>query len=916
MGNGPAAEDPRGAFAAELTRLRRQLPGLTDEALARRAGAVVLPSGSRVAVNARRLGEWTGGHAVPRRFEAVMAVVHAVAQAVGTAAPDRAATAHWQRLWRAARDERGARDEAGSSPRSGHARRPSSPVVRAPVVVGRPPGDAAALRRRDGIAARIDAGLAEATVRRVLLTGAGGVGKSQLAAAAFHRGGRRARLLLWVPAGNRASVLQSYARAWRALPRLGAGGDADPHPGDGTPAGPYGTGGDDETQADLFLVWLRSTDVPWLIVLDDVDDLGEMAGLWPEGDAGRSLVTTRRRDAALLRPGVRVVTVGVFTADEAVGYLAERLAPHSPGGTVHHGEAMAALATALGCFPLALSQAAAFVIDTGTDLPSYLGLLGDERESLAGLLPSSSPADEHGGTVTGTLQLALTRAQSLAPPGTAAALLELISLLAPDGIPEAVLLGPAARAWTDGGRHAAGAANDTAPGPAGRHALLALRALHRLSLVTHREPGGTALVEAHSLVQRATRDGLPAARRAGACAAAADALEEVWSAPDCAPPTAALLHRCAESLLSHAGDRLWSDAGMHPLLRRLGPHLAGLGCHEAARATAQALAGRAELHLRPGHRDLLVLRAQLAQAEGDLGNTADAVRLLTRLRGEAVDGLGPLDPDTLSIRLHEARWRMESGLITDALADFVHLAAEARTVLPADDPLVTAAEEHTALCRGLSGDAVGARDAYAALARVLERGPGPLHPSTLRVLCDLSRWIGETGDVRTAVETYRRAVDGLDRVLGPLHHDTLIARHNLAYWHGTAGDLGLAIEQFTTAAQDASRALGAEHPTTLTCRANLAFWRGAAGETDVAVEHLGLLHRTAERVFGPDHPRSLRIRQQRAELLHRAGDHGTAVAGLAAVLADMERVQGARHPRTLETARMLADWTAERAAAP
>ncbi|MGW2118489.1 hypothetical protein, partial [Streptomyces zhihengii] len=92
MGNGPVAEDPRGAFAAELTRLRRQLPGLTDEALARRAGAVVLPSGSRVAVNARRLGEWTGGHAVPRRFEAVMAVVHAVAQAVGTAAPDRAAT--------------------------------------------------------------------------------------------------------------------------------------------------------------------------------------------------------------------------------------------------------------------------------------------------------------------------------------------------------------------------------------------------------------------------------------------------------------------------------------------------------------------------------------------------------------------------------------------------------------------------------------------------------------------------------------------------------------------------------------------------------------------------------------------------------------------------------------------------------
>ncbi|POX53170.1 tetratricopeptide repeat protein [Streptomyces sp. Ru72] len=902
-GHGTGTGDPRLAFAAELTRLRRRLPDVSDEALARRASAMVLPSGRRAAVNARRLGEWTSGQSVPRQFEAVMALVRTIEQATGGAAADRTAMARWQGLWRAARDHRSDRPATGSPPRTSV----QPQHRRTPIVVGRPPSDAAALRRRDEFAERIDDGLADDSVRRVLLTGAGGVGKSQLAAAAFHRAEQWCELLLWVTADNRASVLDGYARAWRVLSRASVSGDG------ATPG--TGPGSDDETQADLFLAWLRSAGTSWLVVLDDVDDPGAMAGLWPVGDAGRTIVTTRRRDASLIHPGVRVIPVGVFTVEEATGYLTDRLSldPDPAAGpqrplAAHRPEDLAALATALGCFPLALSQAAAFVIDTGMDLPSYLSLLSDERESLAGLFPSSSPADEHRGTVTSTLELALVRAESLAPPGAARAMLELISVLAPDGIPEAVLLGPAARAWLGGDR------------PSGRRELparsdlLALRALHRLSLVTHQGPYGP-VVEVHSLVQRAVRDGVPVDRRAEVATAAADALEEVWSAPDCAPETTTALYRCAETLLAQAGDHLRYDGGMHPLLRRLGPHLAGLGRHDAARAMAGQLADRARRRLPAGHRDLLTLRAQVAQAEGDLGNTAKAVQLLSDLRREAEDGLGPADPDTLSIRLHEARLRMESGLIVAALADFVTLAAEARAALSADDPLVTAAEEHVALCRGLSGDAHGARDAYAALARDLEGSLGPRHPSTLRVLSDLSRWIGETGDVRSAVATYRKAVDGLVRVLGRLHHDTLVARHNLAYWHGIAGDHGLAVEQFVTAADDSELALGSEHPTTLTIHTNLAFWRGLAGDTTAAVEELQRLQRTVERVFGTDHPRSLRIRQQSAELLYRAGDHATGVAQLGAVLDDMVRVQGAHHPRTREAEQLLADWSEKRTSA-
>jgi len=883
--------DPRVMFAAALTRLRRRLPDVSDESLARRASAVVLPSGRRVAVNARRLGEWANGQSVPRTFEAVMVVVQAVERTAGGGSAEQPTMAHWQQLWRAARDHR-------SSPATGQSSQPQAQIV-----IGRPPSDAAALRRRDGLADSIDAAMHDASVRQILLTGAGGVGKSQLASAAFHRAKQRAEILLWVPAADRLSVLGSYARAWRALSgaRVTRSEEEAPLPGNAR-------GGDDETQADLFLNWLRSTATPWLVVLDDIDDPGELAGLWPAGDAGRTVLVTRRRDATLLRPGVRMIPVGVFTADEAIAYLADRLlldlgpAAGQRGFQAHRREDLAALAAMLGHFPLALSQAAAFLIDTGMDLPSYLSLLADRRESVAGLLPPTSPADEHGGTVTGTLQLALEQAELLAPPGSVRAMLELISMFAPDGIPDAVLLGPAARDWLGGG-----------PVPE-RGALLALRALHRLSLVTHHGPAGPAVVDVHSLVQRAIRDDVPPERRERLATAAADALEEVWSAPDCDPETETVLYRSAEVLLARAEGHLWRAGGLHPLLRRFGQHLTAVGRPAAARDMAQGLADQARRRLGDGHRDVLMLRAQAAQAEGDLGGIAAALRSLGRIRREAEGSLGRTDPDTLFVRLQEARFRMESGLIDAALADFVILAAEARGALAAGDPVVTDADDHVALCRGLSGDARGARDGYAAIARELERELGPRHPRTLTNLTNLSRWIGETGDVRLAVTTHQQAVDGLAAVVGRLHPETLIARHNLAYWHGIADEPGQAVEQLATAAGDAELALGAEHPTTLTCQVNLAFWRGVAGDTAAALRSLAELRPTLERVLGADHPRTLRARQQQAELLHRRGDHSVAADRLTALLTDMVRIQGANHPRTREAEELLARWSREQVA--
>ncbi|MEV7340294.1 NB-ARC domain-containing protein [Streptomyces sp. NPDC093544] len=875
-------EPPRAVFAAALTRLRRQLPDLSDELLARRASRTALPSGRRVPVNARRLGEWLSGRSVPRDFHAVVAVVRAVESLVD--APDaRFPISEWEGLWRAAYEDRAVAVPPPDAPAG-----PATEGAPGDLVVGRPPSDAASLRERTTLASAIDAALRDEAIREVVLTGAGGAGKSQLAAATFYRARQPRGVRVWVPASSRQSVLTAYARAWRVV----SGEEG-------------GRGWDDEVQADLFIAWLRTTPRPWLVVLDDVDDPADLRGLRPVGERGKSLVTTRRRDAALIRPSSRIVQVGMFAPQESVDYLRSRL----PSGQVPYKKAeLDALADSLGHFPLALSQAAAFLIDTGMGLTTYRRLLDDQREALSDLLPPTSPADEHGDTVATAFELALDRAEALAPAGGARATLEFLSMLAPDGIEESVLHTAAARRWIHAGMHGRSDDGRVPAVSTERDVLLSLRALHRLSLVTHDPSRSPAAVEVHALVQRAARETVPEPARPHLAVAAADAVEELWSSTaesEYRPGTEAALYRNVEVLRrTTAGDLLWNGR-MHPVLRRIGPYLAGLGRDAAARDLGRELLEQARARLGDGHRDVLALRCQVALAIGEMGDTTAARTSLEEIRREAESTLGATDPDTLAVRLHEARFRMEEGAVTAALAEFTELADQAAAELGTEHALVVEARKHAALCLGLAGDAVGARDACAALVTMLERRLGTGHPEPLSVLIDLGRWSGEAGEPHVAVETHLRAVAGLESAVGRLHRDTLIARHNLAYWRGLAGERELAVEEFTVAAQDAERALGAGHPTTLTYRVNLAFWRGLAGDPATAMTELAALQPTIDHVLGADHPRALRTRQQRAELLELSGDHAATATLLTDLLADMTRVQGSDHPRTREVAQSL-----------
>ncbi len=266
-----------------------------------------------------------------------------------------------------------------------------------PVWVGVVPPEADCYQPRvvTGRLSAITTGGATAVLCQVL-SGLGGVGKTQLAAAHARQLWQAGELdlLLWFPATSRSAIVAGYAQAHTAA----TGMDVP----------------DAEQAASGLLAWLASTERRWLIVLDDLTDPGDLRGLWPPNvTGGRTMVTTRRRDAALAGTGRILVDTDLFTPAEAEAYLGARLAARPNLGT-----GAAGLAQDLGCLPLALAQASAYLIDRGRTCAQYSERLTDRRRRLAELLPEPGALpDDQRATVAATWSLSVELADGLVPGG-------------------------------------------------------------------------------------------------------------------------------------------------------------------------------------------------------------------------------------------------------------------------------------------------------------------------------------------------------------------------------------------------------------------------------------------------------------------------------------------------------------------
>ncbi|RKS09388.1 tetratricopeptide repeat protein [Nocardiopsis sp. Huas11] len=693
-----------------------------------------------------------------------------------------------------------------------------------------------------------------------VLSGMGGVGKTQLAA--HHARSLLAKeavdLVVWVPAGERATIVQAYADAARAV--LTTHVEEDP-----------------DRAALQFLTWIQTTDRRWLVVLDNLDVPEHVRGLWPPtatpptardasaeadpGPRGRLVVTTRRTDTALAGRGRAFIDVGTYTPDEAHTYLATALAelPAAP-----QEAELAALAEDLGHLPLALSHAAAYIRDRRDSMTcaSYRARLRDQRGALERMFPErESLPDDYARTVATTWSMSVEHADTLTPRGLALPMMRLLSLLDPTGVPVAALTSPPVLEYLR-------RAHPDRAEPTGHDADDALSALARLHLVTRSGSGDGAAVGVHRLVQRATREQRATRPDRDTARTAADALVRVWPMRVHASDLGHRLRANTTALLEHAGEWLWAE-GLHPVLLQLGRSL------------------------------------------GRSGGLSQAVEHWESVTGAATDRFGHDHPDSLTARYELVFWRGMSGDAATCAKEFRALAADAERSLGSDHPRTLASLVQMARWDGRAGDAQGALETLESLLPDLVAVLGGEHPDTLTARSHLAGLRGKTGHVRAAVEDWRGLVEDHRRVMGHDHPNTLVARIQLARWRGRSGDPHGALEDLTSLLPTLLGVLGPKHPDTLTTRAQMAAWTAAAGDPARALRELDELMPDQQRHLGPDHPQVLNTRYHRARLLATVGDRSHALALLDALLPDQRRVLGPDHPKTLEVEADIARLRAE-----
>ena len=658
----------------------------------------------------------------------------------------------------------------------------------------------------------------------------GACGKTQIAViiaeSLWRSGGIDA--LIWISATNRAAVLSGYVQASAAAFGIE----------------PVGTA---ESVAARLLSWLSATDRSWLVVLDDLQDPSDLDGLWPEGPAGRVLVTGTQSSLVSGRRGTQVVPVGFYSVREALNCLTERLSvnPAQRQGAID-------LIEALGREPLALAQAASVVANSTLACRDYRDYFARRRQQIgvaAGEVPSAA-------AVTWTLSLG--QAESLLPGASVRLMLVLVALLDGHGIPGSVFSTPSVASYLGGAVTPFSSVVDPKP------AWDALLATERAGLISVNRAVTPPTIVMNSVLQAAIRLAAPPNVQEPAARTAATALLEVWPADEPEPWTAASLRLNAASLHNAAPDVLWAD-GCHPLLLRAGRSLDEGRLVGPAVEYWRDLSARCDTKLMPGHPDALVVAAQLAAAYLAAGYASEAVHWYQRVLAERGRELAPGHPAIIAARVSLAK------------------------------ALVMASEP---------GDAV------AVLQRAVsecEQFRGPRHPDTLSARDELAAAYQAAGEVGTATGLLSSNLADRERLQGPRDAETMATRDRLAAACLGEGKFKEAISHYKRALSDRERVLGRDHPDTLATTANLSAAYRAAGRMPAAMQLSQRCCADSERVLGPDHADTLSRLANLAHLYYAAGRFGDAIALLRETVLRCERVLPPGDPLTHAVQQSLAN---------
>jgi len=579
-----------------------------------------------------------------------------------------------------------------------------------------------------------------------------------------------------------------------------------------------------------------------MVVADNAEDARSASAFLPDGEGGQILVTSRSRDWG---GTVQVIEVDVVGEDEAAEYLLRAT------GETDRAEALS-LARALGCLPLALEKAAAYLAQSpGLSLGGYLAMFRGRAEQVDDhSRPRSYPT-----SVAVTCTLAVDRVVDVSP--VAVTLLRACAFLAPEDVPLSLLSGV-----------------DELPEPLDAGPLTqrdALAALSRMGLARSTWAGGIAVDQ---VVQAVVRDHLTGDGRRSWAAGVVRLVERAFS-PDSLD--VAGWDRCgrlvphALAVTAHGEAADLEPQATSRLLARVGLYLQGRGQYDEARGLLERALAITEIAYGPDCFEAAAQLANLAAVLQDMGRFGDARVCLERALAVVETTHGDAHPAVATLAGNLGSLLTQLGEPTQARLCLERALAVDETLLGPDHPDVATDLSNLAVLLWSGGDTLEARRCFDEALSIDEATHGADDPVVARDLANLALVLAELGDLGEARRGLERALAIVESAFGPGHPEVATHLNNLAMVlqdSGRFADARVCLERALAIAEDHD---GPRHPTVAGVLNNLATVLSQLGEATVARLCLDRALAIDEAALGPDHAEVVGIRNNRARLLREPG---------------------------------------------
>lgn len=741
-----------------------------------------------------------------------------------------------------------------------------------------------------------------AVVVKQTISGLGGVGKTQLAREFAYRYGANYETGIWeINADSAATIYAGFVEFSRIF-------QID------LPA--------DFTEDDLrreVSQWMQEHD-RWLIIFDNLDNEDTVSPYLPVNRVcGHILVTTRKLDMDF---GGHI-DLSVFDLDEAIQFFDNRLAEcvhlETDGNILKKD-----LCCRLGCLPLALEQAAAYIKVTRTSFSRYLQLLGES--GLEAFEDEGYTPEFYSKTVTTTWEISF---RTIALEG-ARQLFYLCAYLAPDRIPVKLF----------------SEKRELLPEPLCGNLSTILETnrivteLRRYSLTG----GNSEYINIHRLVQEVVRNKIKTDNQWARYDL--HLLDESFAFKygDVASHEAFLAYIPHVEAFAAVGKTYLTEGEDQELLALLfgtgGRGYDYLGEYQKSIKWTQAALDIRKTLLGENHYMTAVSYNNLASAYQTAGAYETAMQLFQRAFEIFHEKLGPDHDATASTYsniagLYDSQGEYDKALeyyrqaldirlriygensnetadIYNNIAFVYNRLARYQDALELHEKVLeirkTTLGEHHLLTATSYGNIAYTYSSLGNFGKALEMQRivldirmtvlGAEHPDTLTAYMNIASTYTSVADYDQALAIYHDIIPIYETTRGPGHLDMATVYNSIGGVYYSKGDYPASLQYFIRALDIREKSLGESHPDTATVYGNIAAVYGDLGSYDKALEFYGKAAAAWEKRLGREHPATAEALNSIATIYDEKGDYDKALELYKQTLDIREKVFGKEHPDT------------------